>query len=104
MNKQCQALLKSLLLVCTLALTGATVQAQTSLFTYQGRLTDGAMPANATYEMLFTLFDAGSGGTQIGSPLARTVIVTNGIFTVNNLSFGSPLAFSGATLEIQFLL
>ena len=75
--------------------------AQTSLFTYQGRLTDSTIAANGTYEMLFTLFDAGSGGTQIGSPLGRTVIVTNGIFTVNNLSFGSPLAFSGATRFLE---
>lgn len=40
-----------------------SVFAQTAAFTYQGRLTDGVMAANGTYEMQFRLFDAESTGT-----------------------------------------
>jgi hypothetical protein len=32
-------------------------QAQTTAFTYQGRLSDGANPANGTYQMQFALYD-----------------------------------------------
>ena len=45
--------------------------AQATEFTYQGSLKDGAAPANANYDFEFALFDAASGGTQIGSTLAR---------------------------------
>jgi len=35
-------------------------------FTYQGKLTDGGAPANGSYDLVFTLYDAASGpGSQI---------------------------------------
>src|SRR5688572_28209191 len=69
-------------------------QAQGSTFTYQGRLNDGASPANGLYEMQFTLFDRSTNGTQVGVPISHAPVgVTNGLFTVA-LSFG-PNAFDG---------
>lgn len=66
-------------------------QAQTSAFTYQGKLTDLSAPANGVYDFTFRLYD-GSG--QIGTDaVVDDVTVTNGIFTVI-LDFGAP-AFSG---------
>jgi hypothetical protein len=72
--------------------------AQTSVFTYQGKLTDSLVPASGTFEMRFKLFDALAGGTQQPQPTPITldftvaglnpVTVTNGIFTVQ-LDFGA---------------
>lgn len=90
--------------ITTLLLIGAA-QAQTSSFTYQGRLNDTGTPANASYDFQFKLFDAVAGGNQIGSTNSQTnVTVTNGVFSVS-LDFGSA-AFPGAArfLEISLRL
>jgi len=57
------------------------------MFTYQGRLQDGGTPANASYDLQFTAWDALTGGTQQPQPSPVTVtrlsvLVTGGIFTV----------------------
>lgn len=75
------------ILMILLSLAANPAQAQTSTFSYQGRLTDGGTPANGTYDLQFTLWDALTSGNQIpaGSPLTLTksgVLVTNGVFTV----------------------
>lgn len=80
------------------------ISAQTSAFTYQGRFTDSTVsqPTNGTYSMTFRLYDALSGGNQIGSPVTTSVSVINGVFAVP-LDFGAA-AFNttGARyLEIQ---
>ena len=78
--------------------------AQTTPFTYQGKLTDTGNLANGAYDFQFKLFDALSGGAQQGSTLTlNSVIVTNGVFTVN-LDFGvCASCFPGADrfLEIS---
>src|SRR5207253_8201050 len=81
----------ALLIVAVLAiLFGASeALAQTTSFTYQGRLTDGGTAANGNYDLQFALFDSPSGGTQIGSTQTlNTVAVSNGVFTVS-LDFGA---------------
>jgi hypothetical protein len=76
------------------------VRAQTTSFTYQGRLTDGATAANATYDMQFKLFDTVSAGNQIGSTITNgAVLVNNGVFTVS-LDYGAA-AFSGADRYLE---
>ncbi|MEO8041188.1 MAG: hypothetical protein ABI646_01145 [Acidobacteriota bacterium] len=62
--------------------------AQTTEFTYQGRLVDGALPANASYDLEFKLFDVETGGTALGTTQRPGVPVSNGIFTVR-LDFGA---------------
>jgi len=63
-------------------------------FTYQGQLKDNGTPANGAYDFQFALFDAASGGTQIGATLnLNDVTVTNGYFTTP-LDFGAN-AFTG---------
>lgn len=65
-----------------------------SAFTYQGRLTSGGAPVNGPCDFQFSLFDAASAGTQIGSTqTAGDISVTNGLFTVA-LDFGGG-AFNG---------
>lgn len=71
------------------------VSAQTTAFTYQGRLTDAGNPASGNYDLQFKLFDALAGGAQQGATLVRTPVpVSAGNFTVT-LDFGA-VVFSGA--------
>src|SRR5712664_3436414 len=85
--------LVAIVLLVLLSPSGAF--AQTTGFTYQGRLTDGGTAANGNYDLQFALFDSLSGGTQIGSTQTlNTVAVTGGVFTVS-LNFGAN-SFSGA--------
>ena len=89
------------LALAAILLAGVAVFGQTTEFTYQGSLKDGAAPANANYDFEFALFDAASGGTQVGATLARnTVAVTNGIFAVK-LDFGSQFPGADRYLEIR---
>jgi hypothetical protein len=63
-------------------------------FTYQGQLKSGGNPANGQYDLQFKLYDALSGGTQVGSTLTvSNQTVTEGLFTVP-LDFGAN-AFQG---------
>ena len=75
----------------------ASAFAQSSGFTYQGKLADGGNAANGQYDFQFQLFDALSGGTQQGTMLVvSNVTVTAGIFTVQ-LDFGvCPTCFNGS--------
>lgn len=69
-------------------------------FTYQGRLLNGANPASGQFDFEFNLFNAASGGTQVGSTVTRNnVTVSNGNFTIQ-LDFGSN-AFDGEALWLQ---
>ncbi|HEX8736788.1 MAG TPA: hypothetical protein VF721_15760 [Pyrinomonadaceae bacterium] len=76
-----------------------SASAQTAAFTYQGRLTDGSLPANGTYNMQFSLFDMETGGAQIDMTQTMLAMVSNGIFTVK-LNFGAT-AFN--TANARFL-
>src|SRR5262245_57750313 len=87
--------------LCLSLLGCVSVLAQSSTFTYQGKLADGGNPANAQYDFVFRLFD--SSGTQIGGDVEKAYVqVTGGIFTVS-LNFGvSPFSSGVAdTLEID---
>ena len=69
--------------------------AQGTSFTYQGRAVYQGYSANGNLDMTFGLFDAASGGTQIGSTITNLdVAVSNGLFTAT-FDFGGT-AFPGA--------
>ncbi len=71
-----------------------------SAFTYQGRLTSGGAPVNGQCDFQFSLFDAASAGTQIGSTqTAGDISVMNGLFTVA-INFGGG-AFNGAARWLE---
>jgi hypothetical protein len=82
----------------------SSVRAQTTVFNYQGRLTELAAAASGTYDFQFALYDAATAGTQQGtSPQTITgVAVAAGVFTVG-LDFGSTPFSAGADryLEIR---
>jgi hypothetical protein len=72
---------------------------QGTAFTYQGRLMDGAAPANGPYDFRLALFDAAAGGSQIGPALTREdVAVADGLFTTV-LDFGP--VFDGRRLFLD---
>jgi hypothetical protein len=92
--------MKKLLLTLLAALAFTPVHAQTAAFTYQGRLSDGGVPANGSYEFQFTLRDALTGGGTVGSPQTLTAVpVAAGVFTVT-LDFGSSV-FAGAARWLE---
>ncbi len=85
--------------ICICLLASAAF-AQTTAFNFQGRLNDGANPANGNVEMQFKLFDALAGGNQIGAIVSRpNVAVINGIFAAP-LDFGAA-AFDGSARFVE---
>src|ERR1043166_1408873 len=93
---------RTILLIAILICSVLADAAQTTAFTYQGKLTDNTAPASGSYQMQFSLWDASLGGTQIGPTLTfdgngsnpAAVQVSNGIFTVT-LNFAVANAFDG---------
>jgi hypothetical protein len=93
-----------LVMLLLILLSATAAFAQTTGFTYQGRLTDGGTPANGTYDLQFKLFDMVTGGTQQPQPTPITVErtgvqVSSGIFTVP-LDFGAN-AFPGGDRYLE---
>jgi hypothetical protein len=84
-------------LIASAALSPAVTDGQTPLgtaFTYQGQLQKAGTPLTGTADFQFTLWDAVSGGTQIGATVSvNGVTVTDGLFTAV-LDFGAA-AFTG---------
>jgi len=75
--------------------------AQTTEFTYQGSLKNSATTANGNFDFEFLLFDALTGGSQVGPTItANTVAVANGTFSVK-LDFGSNYPGASRYLEIH---
>jgi hypothetical protein len=77
----------------------AFVQGQGTAFTYNGRLMDGGNPANAEYDLRFSVFDDPAAGNQVGPTLTRTATAVNGLFTVI-LDFGEGV-FTGPPRWLQ---
>jgi hypothetical protein len=73
--------------------------AQTTEFTYQGKLTDGAAPPTANYDFEFRLFSAETGGAALGTVQRLGVAVSGGLFTVK-LDFGAQFDGANRWLEI----
>ncbi|MBV9242350.1 MAG: hypothetical protein JO314_10110, partial [Acidobacteria bacterium] len=77
--------------------------AQTTQFTYQGKLSDSAVPSptNGTYDMQFRLWSQAANGVQLGGTITNsTVTVANGIFTVQLDFAAAPFAGSPVFVEI----
>ena len=50
---------------------------------YQGRLQNNGSPASGTYNLTFSLFNAGNGGMAVAGPVTNSAVtVINGLFTV----------------------
>jgi hypothetical protein len=90
--------------VATLCVANALAVAPLgSTFTYQGRLTDGAQPANGHYDFVFNLMDAPTNGNAIANPVSlQNTVVQDGYFKVD-LDFG-PNAFEGSARWLDILV
>src|SRR5438067_3685687 len=89
MNRRIRRTIGFFPLLLAILFSAGFASAQTTSFTYQGRLTDGGIVANGNYDLQFTLWDNLSGGAQIGSTqTVNTVLVVNGVFTIT-LDFGA---------------
>ncbi len=89
-----RALLLSLLTLCLVSAAAAGILGTT--FTYQGILADSGSPVSGVVDLRFTLWDAASGGAQVGSAVAiEDTAVMGGRVTVP-LDFGA--VFNGNEL------
>jgi len=79
---------KLALLLSTIILAAGISLAQTSGFTYQGKLAASGAPANGDYQFQFKLFGGATAVDQFGSTQTVVATVQNGIFTTR-LDFGA---------------
>ncbi len=94
-------ILAGALAACLTVAASAGAQPVGTAFTYQGRLTDAGNPADGAYDLQLALFDAASGGAQVGATLTRAdVVVASGLFTVS-LDFGAVFVGSKRWLELR---
>jgi hypothetical protein len=88
--------------VLALLLLGSALptHAQTTAFTYQGKLNDNGSPANGNYDLRFYLRDALAAGNPVGTTnTLAPVPVSNGLFSVT-LDFGSGI-FTGSARWLE---
>ena len=98
-------IISSVIFSVLIIISAVSAFAQTSSFVYQGKLQDGGVAANGTYQFTFKLYDAASNGSQVGQTISDLpATVSNGIFAVN-LDFGVT-SFDGGSrfLEIAVRL
>ena len=90
--KRCSILYAAVLASITVHYCGA----QGTAFTYQGRLNDGANPANDVYDFTFTIYDGPSGNGSFAIHSNWNTLVTNGVFTATiDLGTASEFIFTG---------
>ncbi len=69
--------------------------AQSSAFSYQGRLNVSGVPVSGLYDLQFTIYGSAIAGPAVSAPLTNSpILVSNGLFAVT-LNFGSGV-FNGA--------
>jgi hypothetical protein len=89
--------------LAALALLAASIssEAQSSSFTYQGRLDLNGVPANGIFDLTFALFPSSAGGTPVPSPQTNSAVaIHNGVFTVTIGSLASGL-FNGSSYWLE---
>ncbi|MBS1796541.1 MAG: tail fiber domain-containing protein [Acidobacteria bacterium] len=86
------------MILILLSAVATAAEAQTTAFTYQGKLNDGGLAADGNFDLQFRLTNLA--GTQIGATLQFTsVAVSKGVFTVQ-LDFGANFPGDDRYLEI----
>ncbi|MEO5622794.1 MAG: hypothetical protein ABIO74_11025 [Dokdonella sp.] len=72
---------------------------QTTAFTYQGQLTGGTLPPGQPYQFTFTLYDAATNGSVVGTPIQQAIAVAAGGLFTTDLDFGQ--SFNGQQLWLE---
>jgi hypothetical protein len=84
-----------------IALFSTAAIAQSSVFTYQGKLFDQGIAANGQYQLEFRIYNAPTDGTQIGTTISDVAVsVTQGVFTTQ-LDLGPSIFAAGKELFIE---
>lgn len=87
-----------LVVICLICSPNAS-RAQSTAFSYQGRLNVLGSPANGSYDLTFALFDGGN--AQVGSTITNlSVQISNGLLMAT-LDFGSQFNGQDRWLEIS---
>lgn len=89
-----QGTARAALAALAVAAAGGAAVAQETTFGYQGRLNDGADPAQGAYDLTFSLWDADVGGGQVGSTVVLNGHPVDGGLVLAELDFGID-AFNG---------
>jgi hypothetical protein len=83
-------------LFCSILAALPTLHAQGTAFTYQGRLSNGGVPVNGSFDLAFSLYPDASSLSSLAGPVTNnSVVVTNGLFTTL-VDFG-PGVFVGGS-------
>ncbi|MDB6121738.1 MAG: hypothetical protein JWQ71_731 [Pedosphaera sp.] len=96
--------MKSKCVLCCIALhlfiAVTSAFAQGTAFTYQGQLKNNGLAASGTFDLQFTVYDAGTNGSVVGVPVTNAATtVSNGLFTAQ-LDFGAGI-FDGNARWLQ---
>ena len=71
-------------------------------FTYQGQLKNGGFPVSGTCDLRFILYNAETGGAQVGPIQEKTGVgISDGLFTIPDLDFGEAFTGEDRWLEIS---
>ena len=86
---------------CAFFIAVNPVRAQSTAFTYQGRLNLGGVPVNGSYDFQFAVYDNSTTGTRQGAVITDAgTVVSNGLFTVV-LDFGNVFPGADRWLDIS---
>ncbi|MFQ5454379.1 MAG: hypothetical protein ACE5D6_09370, partial [Candidatus Zixiibacteriota bacterium] len=92
-------------LIAVLLIVTMVMATAPQLVNYQGQLTDGTgnPVADGTYSIMFTIYDAASGGNVIWTETQSSVVVTGGLFgtllgsvtPLNDIVFNDSIRYLG---------
>lgn len=89
------------LIIAFVILFPVLAMAQGTGFNFQGRLNDGSNPANGQYDLQFRLYNAVTGGAQIGATVSRpATVLINGVFSTT-LDFGATAFNNPSSVFIE---
>jgi hypothetical protein len=94
MRQTINRLLSPTLCAILLLIISQATLAQTTQFTYQGKLTDGGAPANGLYDFKLRLCVDAACVTPIVEGMAEDVLVTAGVFTITPDFTAAPFTTS----------
>ena len=94
--------LRSLALATALALAMPVAHVSAAPFTFQGHLTQSGTPLNGSANLVFKLYDAQSGGSQLGGTISETGWpVADGVFTIDLDFTGVVFNGNGRWLQVE---
>lgn len=94
--------MRASVLVASVAMAISSASLLAEPMTYQGRLTDASLPATGSYDMVFRVYSAATGGTLLATAPMVTVSALDGLI-VATPDFPAD-TFTGATVYLDIYL